>query len=121
LIDGSYIAIALRDDTYLLDFIETTSFAPNTQSGNFGRKIIAELWDYSDAHSEKIIGVVLAQTLHSRIPELCPQLWGELDILPILLDKESDTNVIPETVTRVHFERKLVNEQAESLSRECIR
>ena len=93
----------------------------DTHIGNISRKIIAELRDYSDAHSEKIIGVALARTLHSRIPGLCSRLWAELDILPILLDEESDIDATPETITRVHFERKPIDEQAESLSRKCIR
>jgi hypothetical protein len=82
LMSESHIAIALRDDTDLLDFIVKTLSAPDTHSSNIGRKIIAELRDYSDSYSEKIIGVALARSLHSRcvanIPEksLCtPGFW----------------------------------------------
>lgn len=41
----SHIAIALRDDTYLLDFIEKTLSAPYTHSNNISRNIISELRD----------------------------------------------------------------------------
>lgn len=115
---GSFIAIALRDETYLLDFIEKTSPAPTT---HISKHIIDELRNYSETHSEKILGVAFARTLHSHVPSLCSQLWAELDILPILLDEESDIDATPENVTRVHFDRKPIDEQAESLSRKCMR
>ncbi|KAJ5368974.1 uncharacterized protein N7496_008734 [Penicillium cataractarum] len=80
-----------------------------------------ELRNYIETHSEKILGVAFARTLHSHVPGLCSQLWAELDILPILLEEESDIDASPENVTRVHFDRKPLDEQAESLSRKCIR
>jgi hypothetical protein len=55
------------------------------------------------------------------MPALCRQLWAELDIIPIVLDEEPDINATAETITRIHFERKPIDEQAESLSRKCIR
>jgi hypothetical protein len=113
-----HIAIALRDETYLLDFIEK-SFDPPTSHTR--QQIIQELRKYGDFHSKKIIGAALSRSLHDRIPGLCPQLWTELDIVPIILDEESDINATPETMTRIHFERKPIDEQAESLSRKCIR
>ncbi|KAJ5674361.1 uncharacterized protein N7477_004295 [Penicillium maclennaniae] len=113
-----HVAIALRDETYLLDFIESTFTAPTSHSCT---QIIAALRRYSDLHSEKILGVAISRFLHDRMPGLCPQLWTELDIVPIILDEESDFNAIPETLTRIHFERKPIDEQAESLSRKCIR
>lgn len=115
---SSFIAIALRDETYLLDFVEKTSPGPINQ---ISKHIIDELRNYSETHCEKILGVAFARNLQSHIPGLCSHLWAELDILPILLDEESDTDASPENVTRVHFDRKPLDEQAESLSRKCMR
>jgi hypothetical protein len=113
-----HVAIALRDETYLLDFIESTFTATISHRC---RQIIATLKGYSDLHSEKILGVAISRSLHDRMPGLCPQLWTKLDIVPIILDEESNFNAIPETMTRIHFERKPIDKQAESLSRKCIR
>ncbi|KAJ5378333.1 uncharacterized protein N7496_005742 [Penicillium cataractarum] len=55
------------------------------------------------------------------MPALCRQLWAELDIIPIILDEEPDINATAKSMTRIHFERKPIDEQAESLSRKCIR
>jgi hypothetical protein len=114
----SHVAIALRDETYLLDFIENTFDSPASHTC---QQIIAGLKKYSDVHSEKILGAALSRSLHQRMPALCRQLWAELDIIPIILDEEPDINATAETMTRIHFERKPIDEQAESLSRKCIR
>lgn len=112
------VAIALRDETYLLDFIEKNFSSPTSYTC---QQILAELKRYCDAHSEKILGAALPRSLHKRMPSLCPQLWAELDILPIILDEEADCDATAESMTRIHFQRKPVDEQAESLSRKCIR
>jgi hypothetical protein len=76
---------------------------------------------YSDEHSEKILGVALSRSLHERIPALCPQLWAELDIVPIVLVEEPDAVATAEAMTKLHFQQKPIDEQAESLARKCIR
>lgn len=116
----SRVAIALRDDTYLLDFMEHI-FSTPARSSTTHRHIVTELKKYSDGHSEKILGVALSRSLHERMPALCPHLWAELDIVPIILDEESDTDATAGVMTRVHFQKKPIDEQAESLARKCIR
>ncbi|KAJ5665015.1 uncharacterized protein N7477_007463 [Penicillium maclennaniae] len=115
-----HIAIAFRDVTYLLDFIETV-LPPEATEVEIGQSIISELKEYSDIHLEKIVGIALPRTLHERIPSLCPQLWAEMDILPIALDEESSVISYAENETRVHLEHKAIDEQAESMARKCTR
>jgi hypothetical protein len=64
---SSLIAIALRDETYLLDFIEKTFPGPTTL---ISKHIIDELRKYSETHSEKILGFAFVRTLHNHIPRL---------------------------------------------------
>ncbi|GKZ37927.1 hypothetical protein AbraIFM66950_009790 [Aspergillus brasiliensis] len=116
----SHVAIALRDETYLLDFMEFAS--PASAKPSQTCQLIADnLRKYSDAQSEKILGVALPLSLHKTLPALCPKLWAELDIIPIVLEEELDADATAETATRVHFQKKPIDEQSESLSRKCVR
>lgn len=116
----SRAVIAVRDDTYLLDLLEH-EFATPATSPMIHEHIISRLKKYSDEHSEKVLGVALSRSLHKRIPALCPQLWAELDIIPIVLVEEPDANATAEAMTKLHFQQKPIDEQAESLARKCIR
>lgn len=116
----SRAVIAVRDDTYLLDLLEH-EFATPATSPMIHEHIISRLKKYSDEHSEKILGVALSRSLHKRIPALCPQLWAELDIIPIVLVEEPDADATAEAMTKLHFQQKPIDEQAESLARKCIR
>jgi hypothetical protein len=116
----SQAVIAVRDDTYLLDLLEH-EFATPATSPTMHEHIIGQLKKYSDEHSEKILGVALSRSLHKRIPTLCPQLWAELDIIPIILVEEADAGATAEAMTKIHFQQKTLDEQAESLARKCVR
>ncbi|KAJ5135712.1 uncharacterized protein N7515_004990 [Penicillium bovifimosum] len=117
---GPHIAIAFRDPTYLLDFLEK-SLPPAATELDISQSIINELKNYSDVHLEKILGVALPRTLHGRMPSLSQRLWAELDILPILLDEESSIESSADNETCVHLIDKGIDEQADSLARKCTR
>lgn len=116
----SQAVIAVRDDTYLLDLLEHEFATPATSPTAY-EHIISQLKNYSDEHSEKVLGVALSRSLHKLIPALCPQLWAELDIIPIVLVEEPDADATAETMTKIHFQQKTIDEQAESLARKCVR
>jgi hypothetical protein len=120
-VDGKFrIAIALRNETYLLDFLEQ-DFEGSDLESVICDFILTELQDYSNIHAEKILGAALSKSFHLHCPSLCPRLWLELDIVPILLHEEpgAERTVGSEAVT--HLKGKEVDEQAESVSRKCIR
>jgi hypothetical protein len=114
------VAIALRNETYLLDFLETTFTPPATES-EVCDFILAELQNYRNLHAEKVLGAALPRSFHARCPSLCSQLWSELDIVPILLDEEQGAGGPTASEAVAHLQNKDIDEQAESLSRKCIR
>lgn len=114
------VAIALRNETYLLDFLEK-GFEDAVSETVICDFILAELQNYSNLHAEKVIGAALPRSFHSRCPSLCPRLWLELDIVPILLDEEPGTNRTMCAETVAHLKDKAIDEQAESVSRKCVR
>ena len=114
------VAIAVRNETYLLDFLEEVFSDPVSET-TICDFILAELQNYSNLHAEKVLGAALPRSFHAQYPSLCPRLWLELDIVPILLDEESSTNHKDGTEAVAHLEDKAIDEQAESVSRKCIR
>ncbi|KAF3386359.1 Trehalose phosphorylase [Penicillium rolfsii] len=120
-VDGSRIqvAIALRDVTYLLDFL-TASFSLKPTGTEICDFILSELQRYSDIHLEKILGVAIPRELQKICPSVCSRLWAELDIIPIVLDEDAGNETEPEA-SFMHLRKKEFDEQAESLSRKCTR
>lgn len=119
--DGkSRIAIALRNETYLLDFLEQ-DFEGSEIGTVICDFIITELQNYSNIHAEKILGAALSKSFHVHCPSLYPRLWLELDIVPILLNEELGEDRTAGTEAVAHPNGKDIDEQAESVSRKCIR
>ncbi|KAJ5340273.1 hypothetical protein N7541_009397 [Penicillium brevicompactum] len=115
----TYVAIAFRDATYLLDFIEH-SFSDLATESNICSFIISELTSYRDTHMEKILGIGLPRKLHEKSVILCARLWTELDIVPVILDESGITDDANNAAV-VHFRGKRLDEQADSGARKCIR
>lgn len=116
----SVIAIAIRDATYLLDFLER-HFPPEESRPTFSSIsdfVISELRAYGGRHIEKFIGVAMPMELSERCPALCSRLWRELDIIPVVLQEpekpSEDSNGTP-------WKAKSVDELAESMARKCVR
>ncbi|RAO65083.1 uncharacterized protein BHQ10_001095 [Talaromyces amestolkiae] len=119
--DGkSQIGIALRNETYLLDFLEQ-EFEGSDSEIVICDFILTELQNYSNIHAEKLLGAALSKSFHQHCPSLCRRLWLELDIVPILLHEEPGTERTVGTEAVTHPNGKEIDEQAESVSRKCIR
>ncbi|EEQ90501.1 hypothetical protein RJZ56_006009 [Blastomyces dermatitidis] len=115
------IALAIRDTTYFLDFSEhhfpvDESFHPTADI--ITDFVIHELRKYEREHLEKFIGIALPHELAERCPHLCPRLWGELDIVPLVLHGKGVHSV--GWINREYWNTKTLDEQAESVARKCI-
>ncbi|KAF7113924.1 hypothetical protein CNMCM5793_006107 [Aspergillus hiratsukae] len=119
------IAIVIRNLTYLLDCVsheleECASRDPTELS----REIISQLQNYSTKYKEKFIGAGLPESLVLKCPGLCSQLWLELDIVPLVLRHEPRARTAQDrgqVATFWGWERKTLDEQADSMARKCIR
>ncbi|KAJ6012653.1 hypothetical protein N7522_003008 [Penicillium canescens] len=117
---ATYVAIALRDATYLLDCLEH-SFPNSATESAICSFIVSELTSYCNTHLEKVLGIALPRLLHEKCPRLSAQLWTELDIVPILLDEEPGVADCHDNAAVAHFQGKRLDEQADSGARKCIR
>lgn len=56
-------------------------------------------------------------------PRLCSRLWGELDIIPLILPDSSLVNMYATRaeVKSLAWNVKSIDEQAEAMSRKCVR
>lgn len=124
------VAISFRDTTYLLDFIEESlepknGVYPATVLTEF---IITHLKHYAEKHLEKIIGIAMSPNMADSCPVLCSRLWAELDIVPLVLPETSMRDrfgsrekLSPEPIKARDVGAKSLDEQAESMSRKCVR
>ncbi|KAJ5105822.1 hypothetical protein NUU61_003169 [Penicillium alfredii] len=121
----STVAIAIRDTTYLLDFIEKVFEPENrkTCAQTAVEFIISELKTYTEKHLEKIIGLAMPRVLAGQCPTLCSRLWAELDIIPLVLSGSSvlDRFATWESPEAKAWDSRTIDEQAESMARKCVR
>ncbi|OJD11260.1 hypothetical protein AJ78_07936 [Emergomyces pasteurianus Ep9510] len=115
------IALAIRDTTYFLDFsehhfpVDERAYPTADVITDF---VILELRKYEREHLEKFIGIALPRELAERCPHLCPRLWRELDIVPLVLHGKGVHSV--GWINREYWNTKTLDEQAESVARKCI-
>ncbi|CAG8386994.1 unnamed protein product [Penicillium salamii] len=120
----SLISISIRDSTYLLDFIERSFDQEERLSVEAATDfVISQLDRYGEKHLEKIIGAAMPNHVAEFCPRLCSRLWGELDIIPLVLP---DSTLVDRYTTRASIESsawdaKTIDEQAEAMSRKCVR
>jgi hypothetical protein len=85
--------------------------------------IVSELKAYGEKHLEKIIGACMPKHVADRLPRLCSRLWAELDILCLVLPEstldDQYTSSVPKGTRK--GDPKSIDEQAESMSRKCVR
>ncbi|KAJ5103403.1 hypothetical protein N7532_003932 [Penicillium argentinense] len=122
---SSTIALAIRDPTYLLDFIQK-EIQPDEErpceelAVEF---ILAELKKYAETHLEKIMGIAMPRHVADCCKGLCSRLWAELDIIPLVLPEYSLVDRF--TTRRPSHPRtwdvKTIDEQAESMARKSVR
>ncbi|KXG48776.1 Glycosyl transferase, family 1 [Penicillium griseofulvum] len=124
----STIAIAVRDTTYLLDFIEKEFSDSHASEDEVIEFIISKSKQYTMDHMEKLIGISMPEDVARHCPRLCPRLWAELDIVPLvlsnvsLIDRMSVEQVgEPQTQPINGWDAKTIDEQAESMARKGVR
>ncbi|GKZ73286.1 hypothetical protein AnigIFM50267_009968 [Aspergillus niger] len=119
------VAIAIRNLTDLVDFLVCTWHALRPNVSDYATDtIIAELKDYREKNTEKIVSAALHQSLVYRCPSLCSRLWSELDIVPLVLehkDRERRHDDQGELATFAGWNKKELDERADSMVRKCIR
>ncbi|CAG9982635.1 unnamed protein product [Clonostachys byssicola] len=109
------IALAIHDATYLLDFsVEHINLDDATDHRHdlVAERIIKQVEAYEHENFVKFIGAGISPELEKVSGTLCSRLWLELDVVPLVLNPDSDSG---------HFwEQKSVDEQADSMARKCI-
>ncbi|KAI9928972.1 hypothetical protein ASPWEDRAFT_104285 [Aspergillus wentii DTO 134E9] len=116
------IALAIRDTTYLLDFLERGDgdggdrFTPSEMV----EFILHQLKKFSEQHLEKFMGLAMPQSVADKCHGLCSRLWAELDIIPLTLPEETKKQG-DEFSPSVGWETRDIDEQAESMGRKCVR
>lgn len=112
----------------MLDFIEKQF--PNKVSAEEATDfVISELQKYSENHLEKIVGISMPDHVAKHCPRLCPRLWAELDIVPLvlsnvtLIDRVSVEQPSENGASKITagWDEKPIDEQAESMARKGVR
>lgn len=122
----STVAVAIRDTTYLLDFIQRDMSAGETGPSHVViiNYVLSRLRRFTDEHSDKFMGLAMPQRVATLCPELCSRLWAELDVIPLVLPEErhlQEWQSQRDLPTGVNFDSREIGEQAESMSRKCVR
>ncbi|KAF4625233.1 hypothetical protein G7Y89_g12932 [Cudoniella acicularis] len=116
------VAIAIHDNTYLLDFsVKTIELNGNLKPGEdrIADYVVEELGRYERENLSKFIGAGVPHDLLKRSPKLCSKLWLDLDIVPISITPQVEGH---ESVLKdaSYWELKCIDEQADSMARKCI-
>ncbi len=114
------MAVAVHDNTYLLDFsVKDIDLDGTLENGEdrIAEYVISELESYEHNNLAKFIGAGLPHELLVRAPKLCSRLWLELDIVPLTNKLEVEEN---SAGNRDFWSAKCVDEQADSMARKCI-
>lgn len=120
----STIAIAIRDPTYLLDFVETKlETDPATCTQKATDFIVNQLREYMNKHLEKVLGLAMPTRVANDCTHLCSRLWAELDIIPLVLPESRllDPFTSRERSEQRTWDSRTIDEQAESMARKCVR
>lgn len=122
----STVALAIRDTTYLLDFIQRDMSAGETGPSHvvITNYVLSRLRRFTDEHSDKFMGLAMPQRVAKLCPELCSRLWAELDVIPLVLPEErhlQDRQSQRDLPTGVDVDSREIGEQAESMGRKCVR
>lgn len=118
------VAIAIRDTTYLLDFLETKlETDPATCTQKATDFIVNRLKEYMDKHLEKILGLAMPTRVANDCTQLCSRLWAELDIIPLVIPecRVTDSFTSRERSEQRTWDSRTIDEQAESMARKCVR
>lgn len=112
------MAIAIHDTTYLIDFSVkhiVLDDAMKMGADMIADYVISEVEKYEHENFSKFIGAGLPTTVKYMSPTLCSRLWLELDIVPIVMRPDDESNK-----GASFWDVKRVDEQADSMARKCI-
>lgn len=82
--------------------------------------VIEELSSYEKRVLAKFKGAGIPHHLAKMAPQLCARLWAELDIVPLVMHP-NEAGHDAEEFDAQYWEYKVVDEQADSMARKCIR
>jgi alpha,alpha-trehalose phosphorylase (configuration-retaining) len=112
------VAIAIHDNTYLLDFsVKTISLTQDQDQ--ISDHVLQELQTYEHQNLSKFIGAGIPYDLMKKCPKLCSRLWLELDVVPISIVPDLE-GLEMEMKERGYWDVKCVDEQADSMARKCL-
>lgn len=95
--------------------LDLTSLTSNDKDA-LTEHIISELRRYSHENMSKFIGVGVPALLTKTSPSLCSRLWLDLDAVPITIQPEVEFD----GAGNESWDKKCVDEQADSMARKCI-
>ncbi|KAH8800507.1 hypothetical protein F5884DRAFT_685789 [Xylogone sp. PMI_703] len=115
----AYIATAIHDSVYLLDFSINEIDLANHETGKdaIAEHIAAVLTAYAKSNMSKFIGAGFPSDLLAKCPKLCTRLWLDLDIVPLSLTPEAEAH---DGIKSEFWSVKDIDEQADSMVRKCI-
>ncbi|PLB40797.1 putative trehalose synthase (Ccg-9) [Aspergillus candidus] len=125
--DGSAtVAVAIRDTTYLLDFLQHKVPAADKQtvSDQITDFIVKKLFSFSERHLEKVVGCAMPRRLFEECPLLCSRLWAEIDVIPLVLPQDHRDgweHFLSHSGGKDGWVTRTLDEQAESMGRKCVR
>lgn len=124
--DAPTVAIAIRDTTYLLDFMQHTVSPEDSSNAasNVVDFVLNTLRDFSGKHMEKILGVAMLESMAANFTSLCPRLWAELDMVPIVFPDKTIDNMKEyrgDNPDYMGSSSRTLDEQAESMGRKVVR
>ncbi|KAL5043812.1 hypothetical protein BDW71DRAFT_187434 [Aspergillus fruticulosus] len=122
----SRFAIVVRNVSDLVSFLECQlALLPSPDKCTAViNLIIHKLLDYRNLYQEKFAAVAFPRSLVDECPALCLQIWKHLDAVPYVIGKEPRQRTHAdqgELATFAGWEEKLIDEQADSIARKCIR
>lgn len=82
--------------------------------------VLTKLRKFTEEHFDKFMGLAMPQRIAQRCPNLCSRLWMELDVIPLVLPEEQQLSK-RDLPMEVNWELRDTGEQAESMSRKCVR
>ncbi|KAI1811885.1 glycosyltransferase family 4 protein [Poronia punctata] len=115
--DKIIVSLAFHDHTYLVDFtIEHLPLKATRIEGKHGRDLIADFvlettGRYERENHVKFVGAAMPKRLVEISPRICPRLWLEMDVVPIVVSYSIEK-------ARLWYSRN-VDEQADSMARKC--
>lgn len=125
--DGSdgKVTLAIRNATQLVDFFVYRLVVHGGHVLSVATsEFISHLRSYGKKNRTKIVAVAVPQTLVNKWPSLCSHLWKDLDAVPLVLeckDRIREKDEPGELATFLGWERKELDEQADSMARKCLR